>query len=99
MWQRVKRRIKSRGGKFMITIFNRKELLITMDMNQQSNVRNILSANGVDYTTKVTNLQSPSVFENKRGRYGSFGINQNYSYEYKIYVHRKDFDYALSLIR
>ena len=61
----------------MITIFNRKELLITMDMNQQSNVRNILSANGIDYTTKVTNLQSPSVFENKRGRYGSFGINQN----------------------
>ena len=83
----------------MITIFNRKELLITMDMNQQSNVRNILSANGVDYTTKVTNLQSPSVFENKRGRYGSFGINQNYSYEYKIYVHKKDYDYALSLIR
>ena len=61
----------------MITIFNRKELLVTMDMNQQANVRNILSANGVDYTTKVTNLQSPSVFENKRGRYGSFGINQN----------------------
>lgn len=70
-----------------------------MDMNQQSNVRNILSANGIDYVTKVKNPQSPSVFENKRGRYGSFGINQNYSYEYKIYVHRKDYDYALSLIR
>ena len=40
----------------MITIFNRKELLITMDMNQQSNVRNILSANGVDYTTKVLSV-------------------------------------------
>lgn len=83
----------------MITIFNRKELLITMDMNQQSNVRNILSANGIDYITKVRNLQNSSMFENKRGRYGSFGINQSYSYEYKIYVHRKDYDYALSLIR
>ena len=30
----------------MITIFNRKELLITMDMNQQSNVRRRGSAYG-----------------------------------------------------
>ena len=82
----------------MITIFNRKELLITMDIIQQSNVRNVLSANGIDYTTKVTNLQNSSIFENKRGRYGSLGINQKYSYEYKIYVHKKDYDYALNLI-
>jgi len=84
--------------KKMITIFNRKELLITMDMNRQATVRGILSANGIDYTTRVKNLQSPSVFENKRGRYGGFGINQNYSYEYKIYVHRNDYDRAVSLI-
>ena len=83
----------------MITIFNRKELLITMDMSRQSNARDILSANGIDYTIKVTNLQSASAVGNMRGRFGSFGINQNYSYEYKIYVHRKDYDYALKLIR
>lgn len=83
----------------MITIFNRKELITTMEMSTQSNIRNILSANGIDYTIKVTNLQSASVFENKRGRFGSFGINQNYSYEYKIYVHRKDYSCALKLIR
>ena len=83
----------------MITVFNRKELLITMDMGVQSRVREILSANGIDYTIKVTNLQNPSIFENKRGRFGSFGINQDYSYEYKIYVHKKDYDFALKLIR
>ncbi len=83
----------------MITIFNRKELLITMDMSRQSNVRDILSANGIDYIIKVTNLQSASAVGNMRGRFGSFGINQDYSYEYKIYVHRKDYDYALKLIR
>ena len=82
----------------MITIFNRKELLITMDMSRQLKVREILSAHGIDYTIKVTNLQNASIFENKRGRLGSFGINQNYSYEYKIYVHGKDYDYALKLI-
>lgn len=83
----------------MITIFNRKELFITMDMNRQSNVRDILSANGVEYTVKVTNLQSASVIDSSRGKVGNFGINQNYSYEYKIYVHKKDYDNALRLIR
>jgi len=86
------------GGKRMITIFNRKELLITMDMSRQLNVRDILSANGIDYTIKVTNLQSASAVGNMRGRFGSFGINQDYSYEYKIYVHKQDYDYALKLI-
>ncbi len=82
----------------MITIFNRKELLITMDMSCQSRVREVLSAKGIDYTIKVTNLQSASIVGNRRSRYGSFGINQDYSYEYKIYVHRKDYEYALKLI-
>ena len=80
----------------MITIFNRKELLITMDLNRQSTVRDILSANGIDYSVKVTNIQSAPI---NRSRFGSFGANQNYSYEYKIFVHKKDYDYALYLIR
>ncbi len=83
----------------MITVFNRKELLITMDTSRRSAVCGVLSANGINYTTKVTNLQSASVFENKRGRYGSFGINQNYSYEYRIYIHKKDYDKASYLIK
>ena len=83
----------------MITIFNRKELLITMDVSRQSDIRNVLSANDIDYSIKVTNLQSASVFENKRGRFGTFGVNQNYSYEYKIYVHKKDFERACNLIK
>ncbi len=83
----------------MITIFNRKELLITMDMSRQSNVRDILSTNGIDYIIKVINLQSASAVGSMRARVGNFGINQDYSYEYRIYVHRKDYDYALKLIR
>jgi c-di-GMP-binding flagellar brake protein YcgR len=83
----------------MITIFTRKELLITMDVNRQSNIRGILAANGIKYTVKVTNLQSASVVGSSRARVGTFGINQNYSYEYKIYVHKKDYENALRLIR
>lgn len=86
-------------GEYMITIFNRKELIITMEMKRQSEVRDILSQNGIDYTVKTTNLQAAPVAGSHRGRMGNFGINQDYSYEYKIYVHKKDFERAESLIR
>lgn len=79
----------------MITVFNRKELLITFNMKRQYEVRDILAANNIDYTIKVENPMSASSF----GRRGNFGISQDSSYEYKIYVHKKDYDYALKLIR
>ena len=85
--------------KRMITIFNRKELLVTLDTKRYSNVSDILSANGIDYTVKVTNRQASSVVGSNRARVGSFGMNQNLAYEYKIYVHKKDYDNALRLIR
>lgn len=83
----------------MITIFTRKELLVTTDLSRQADVRDILSANKIAYTVKVTNLQSASFFGSDRARFGSFGIDPKYSYEYKIYVHKKDYEYALHLIR
>ena len=83
----------------MITVFNRKELIITMDMNRQAKVRDVLSQNGVDYTVKTTNLETAPIFGNRRARTGSFGINPDYSYEYKIYVHKKDYEKAVSLIK
>ena len=86
-------------GEYMITIFNRKELIITMEMKRQSEVRDILSRNGIDYTVKTTNLQAAPVVGSQRGRTGNSGINQDYSYEYKIYVHKKDFERAMFLIR
>ena len=83
----------------MLTIFNRKELIVTMEMNRQSEVRDILSQNGIDYTVKTTNLHASPILGNRRGRVGNFGINQDYSYEYKIYVHKKDFEKSVCLIR
>ena len=82
----------------MITIFNRKELLITFDIKYRSNICDILNANKIEYSVKTTNLQSAAIGGNGRERYGTFGVNSNYSYEYKIYVHKKDYEYALSLI-
>lgn len=75
----------------MITILNRKELFITLDMKRQADIRNILSANNIEYTVKVKNL-------NRLSKAGSFGIDLDYSTEYKIFVHKKDYDKALHLI-
>lgn len=80
----------------MITVFNRKELIITMEMKRQAEVRDILSQNGIAYAVKTTNLHAAG---NMRGRTGSFGINPDYSYEYKIYVHKNDFERAAYLIK
>lgn len=83
----------------MITVFNRKELFITMEMNRQAEIRDILSQNGIDYIVKTTNPETSPILGNRRAHTGSFGINPNYSYEYKIYVHKKDFEKAASLIK
>ena len=69
----------------MLTIFNRKELITTMDMQRQSNIRSVLSANGIAYTVRTENLQGSSALGGRsRGSTGSFGIDPNYSYEYHI---------------
>ena len=83
----------------MITLFNRKELLITMDMTKLTRVKEVLTSNQIDYKIKTSNLQSASLMGSSRSRTGSFGINQRYSYEYRIYTHKNDHERASHLIR
>ena len=84
----------------MITIFNRAELIITYDMKKQADVRNILSANNIPYIIKTRNLTSTGIGNaNTRTRAGSFGVNTDSSYEYKIYVKKNDLEQAKYLIR
>ena len=68
----------------MLTIFNRKELMVTMDSNRQAEIRRILSQNGIDYIVKTRNLQNSGVLDISRGHMGNMGIDQNYSYELKL---------------
>ncbi|HCT63456.1 MAG TPA: hypothetical protein DIC19_05090 [Erysipelotrichaceae bacterium] len=83
----------------MITIFNRKELFITLDMAKLTRVKEILSSNQIDYRIKTTNLQSASFVGSSRSRTGSFGVNQTYSYEYRVFTHKADHARASHLIR
>lgn len=78
----------------MITIFNRRELMITMSMDTQAKVRDVLAANHIEYSIKTKSHQSSN-----RGRKGTAFINTDYSYEYKIYVRREDYERAVMLIQ
>lgn len=82
----------------MITILNRKELLVTMDMKKQAAVIDALSANNISYIIKTTNITNSQAVGSHRGYQGSYGVNQDYAYEYKIYVHKNDYDKAVGLI-
>lgn len=37
----------------MITVFNRKELLVTLDMKRQADICEVLSSKGIDYAVKT----------------------------------------------
>lgn len=83
----------------MITLFNRKELLVTYDMKKQNEVRTALGDNGIDYRVKTVSRGSASPFAaGTRARTGSFGEDPAWHYEYKIYVKKDDYEKALSLL-
>ena len=44
----------------MITVFNRKELILTLSLEQQSEIRYILEANKIDYKLIVSSPNSYS---------------------------------------
>ena len=83
----------------MIAIFNRKELLLTYDMKEQSEVRTILRNHKIKYDVKVKNLLSPSPLSTSgRTHKGSHGVDLTKSNEYKIYVNKSDYDEAMVLL-
>ena len=84
----------------MPTVFIRRELITTMDMQRQSNIRSILSAKGIACAVGAENLQGSSALGGRsRGSADSFGIDPNCSYEYRIHVRKNNYETALRLIR
>lgn len=84
----------------MITVFNRKELLVTYDMKRQSEIRTILGDYKIDYDVKVKNLLSSSPMRAGARTYtGTHGVDLTKSYEYKIYVKKTDYERAVLLMK
>lgn len=83
----------------MITIFNRKELIITFDMQRQAKIRDLMVQYSIPYSIKVINRKSPSPFDaGSRARTGTFGENLQLEYEYIIYVKKIDYEKANAII-
>lgn len=81
----------------MISIFNRKELLITYDMKKQSDVRTVLKNHKIEY--KVKSILSPTPLSSgSRAHMATVGIDLSKAYEYKIYVKISDYEKALYLM-
>lgn len=76
----------------MITIFNRAEVCTTYSMQEQSEIRNLLTQEGIDYSLKTVNLKSPSPMT------GSFGEDLSKTYEYIFYVHKDDIEKAKHIV-
>lgn len=76
----------------MITIFNRKELLLTYSMKEQGDVRMLLAQNKIPYKI-FTKYRGGS-----RGHTGTLGLHSDLLYEYRIYVHKDDYEKAYAVI-
>ena len=82
----------------MIHIFNRRELLLSYDLGQIDDLRELLRANRIDYFVKVTGPRSAASMGAGRNRVYSFGHDRSPE-RYTVYVHKKDWEYALHLLR
>ena len=84
----------------MITLFNRKELTVTFDLNEQARVRTLLAAEGIDYSVKTVNrLSASQISSGSRLRTGTYGQNTEAMIEYSIYVKKTDYERAAKAIQ
>ena len=79
----------------MICLFNRKELLITQSLEKRNNVCALLTQEQIPYTTRT---RTGSLTQPDRYRGVPF-ISPDTTYEYRIYVHRKDYERAAFCLR
>ena len=76
-----------------MNIFNRREVFLTRDFNDMHKVRDSLDSNDIKHKLIVDNLTNP-------GRYrGMPGIRAEVMYEYRVYVHKRDYEQAIHAIR
>ena len=77
----------------MITVFNRKELLVTTNMEEFARVMDILDQNRIEYDIKVNDST-----DRNWGHSSQLGINRNLACLYYVYVRKRDYDHASYLI-
>lgn len=82
----------------MITLLNRKELIITFDVNRLAEIRNILTKHDIDYYIKTVNRAGVLPMDaGIRGRMGRVWERQDLMCEYVVYVQKNDYEKAMHL--
>ena len=88
----------------MVTIFNRKKLLVESSGQEVARVRGVLEEKGIEFLT-VTKRNSNIMIDGKSAMMaagkglGYASMSGQAQYIYFIYVKRKDFDRALEVIK
>ena len=79
----------------MLAIWNRRELVTVLTMQEQSDILSALRDAGLDYTVKAIDRSSPSALNpGTRADFGTMGMSSGAQYEYIIYVNKRDYDAA-----
>ncbi len=73
------------------------ELIEASTMEELDKIVKALSAKGIDATTKTVDLMSGGLLENRRSS-GTFGMNAEVRFVYKIYVKRAELEPAKSVL-
>ena len=76
----------------VLTVFNKREIMITRDLSVRNKIGNLLSAQKIEYCVKTNNIT------NVGRNHGVPFINPDFSFEYRINVKKKDFQEALKII-
>ena len=82
----------------MIAFFNRRELMITSDLREVNNIRELLLANKIEYLVKDSDQTTAKTLGAGRARTSTFTLGRKQAY-YVIYVHKDDLEYAKYLLR
>lgn len=83
----------------MITLFNRRKLMITVDPRERERVQDILEQEGIAYRLQTVTRTNPTAITTERERDGSFGQHQEMVQEFLLYVAKEDFDRAAEALR
>ena len=83
----------------MITIWNQREVFIGSPSQELKSVIDTLSENKIQYKCRVFSDSSAHLLNSKLLSIDIFDLNHDSSKIYYVYVHRRDFDNALALLK
>ena len=84
----------------MITVFNRKELVLTYDMKTQADARMLLAQNKIPYKITTRNIGDAHSVRGHAGvPFGRGGLSSDLLYEYHIFVHKDDYEKACVILQ